>query len=205
MEQLLERVNKLPIAAKAGIIVAILVLLTAANWFFLIQDTEANIESLKSQQASLDQTYAEKKEIADNLIERRREMDQLEQKLQDALTELPNNKDVDELLAALNDLGKKSGLEITRVVPGAESAESFFARIPITMAVKGNYHEIAVFLQEVAQMKRIVNINNLKMATPTSRNDKVILTSDFLATTFRFVSKATPKPGAAPAPAGGAP
>jgi type IV pilus assembly protein PilO len=205
MEQLLERVNKLPIAAKAGIIVAILVLLTAANWFFLIQDTEANIESLKSQQSNLDQTYAEKKEIADNLIERRREMDQLEQKLQDALTELPNNKDVDELLAALNDLGKKSGLEITRVVPGPESAESFFARIPITMAVKGNYHEIAVFLQEVAQMKRIVNINNLKMATPTLRNDKVILTSDFLATTFRFVTKAAPKPGAAPAPAGGAP
>lgn len=204
MEQLLERVNKLPIAAKAGIVVAILVLITAATWFFFIQDTEANIESLKSQQTTLDQTYAEKKEIADNLIERRREMDQLEQHLQDALTELPNNKDIDELLAALNDLGKKSGLEITRVVPGQESAESFFARIPITMAVKGNYHEIAVFLQEVAQMKRIVNINNLKMGTPTLRNDKVILSSDFLATTFRFVSKAPPKPGAAPVPAGGA-
>ncbi len=199
MEQLLERVNKLPIAAKAGIIVGIIVLMTAGTWFLLIQDTETAIESLKSQQVTLDQTYAEKKEIADNLLERRREMDQLEQKLQEALTELPEKKDLDELLAALNDLGKKAGLEITRVVPGAEASESFFARIPIAMAVKGNYHEIAVFLQEISQMKRIVNVNNLKLGAPTNRNDKVILSSDFLATTFRFV---TAKPKAAKPPGG---
>lgn len=197
MEQLLERVNKLPIAAKAGIVIGIIVLLTAGNWFLVIQDTETAIESLKSQQVTLDQTYAEKKEIADNLLERRREMDQLEQKLQDALTELPEKKDLDELLAALNDLGKKAGLEITRVVPGPEASESFFARIPIVMAVKGNYHEIAVFLQEISQMKRIVNVNNLKLGTPTLRNDKVILSSDFLATTFRFVTQ-KPKPPGAP-------
>ncbi|MDP3234593.1 MAG: type 4a pilus biogenesis protein PilO [Myxococcales bacterium] len=199
MEQLLERVNKLPIAAKAGIIVGVIVLITAGTWFLVIQDTETAIESLKSQQVTLDQTYAEKKEIADNLLERRREMDQLEQKLQDALTELPERKDIDELLAALNDLGKKAGLEITRVVPGVETSESFFARIPIVMAVKGNYHEIAVFLQEISQMKRIVNVNNLKLGTPTNRNDKVILTSDFLATTFRFI---TQKPTPAGAPGG---
>ncbi len=201
MEQLLERVNKLPIAAKAGIVVALIVLITAGTYFFFIQDTETEIESLKSQQATLDQTYAEKKEIADNLIERRREMDHLEQELQAALIELPNEKDIDDLLAELNDKGKRSGLEITRVIPGTESAESFFARIPITMAVKGNYHEIAIFLQEVSEMKRIVNVNNLKLGQPVMRNDKVILSSDFLATTFRFISKG----GKAPAPAPGGP
>jgi type IV pilus assembly protein PilO len=195
MEQLLERVNKLPLAAKAGLVVGIIVLITAGTWFLVIQDTEAAIESLKAQQVGLDQTNAEKKEIADNLLERRREMDQLEQKLQDALTELPEKKDLDELLAALNDLGKKAGLEITRVVPGAEAQESFFARIPIVMAVKGNYHEIAVFLQEVSQMKRIVNVNNLKLGTPSLRNEKVILSSEFLATTFRFVTQKPKQPG----------
>ncbi len=195
MEQLLERVNKLPLAAKAGLVVGVVVLITAGTWFLVIQDTEAAIESLKAQQVGLDQTNAEKKEIADNLLERRREMDQLEQKLQDALTELPEKKDLDELLAALNDLGKKAGLEITRVVPGAEAQESFFARIPIVMAVKGNYHEIAVFLQEISQMKRIVNVNNLKLGTPSLRNEKVILSSEFLATTFRFVTQKPKQPG----------
>jgi type IV pilus assembly protein PilO len=198
MEQLLERINKLPIAAKAGIVAGLAVLFTAANWFLFIEDVETQIESLTSQQASLDQTYAEKKEIADNLIERRREMDQLEQRLQEALTELPEKKDLDELLAQLNDVGKKSGLEITKVLPGNEASENFYVRIPIMMNVRGNYHELALFMQEVAQLKRIVNVNNIKLGTPTSRNDKVILSSEFLATTFRFATPGTkaPKDGA---------
>lgn len=195
MEQLLERVNKLPLAAKAGVIIGLIILITAGTWFLVIQDTEAAIESLRSQQVSLNQTYAEKKEIADNLIERRREMDQLEQRLQDALTELPTEKNIDELLAALNDIGKKAGLEITRVVPGTEANEAFYAKIPIVMAVKGNFHEIAVFLQEISQMKRIVNVNNLKLSSPTAKNEKVILSSDFLATTFRFITPKSAAPG----------
>jgi type IV pilus assembly protein PilO len=193
MEQLLERVNKLPIAAKAGIVVGVVLLITAGTWFFVIQDIETRIESLKQQQLSLDQTLAEKQEIADNLQERRREMDQLEQRLQEALTELPEKKDLDELLAQLNDVGRKSGLEIVRVTPGNESPENFYARIPISMAVKGNYHEIALFLQEVSQLKRIVNVKNLKLGSPQPRNDKIILSSEFLATTFKFIEK--PKSG----------
>jgi type IV pilus assembly protein PilO len=195
MEQLLERINKLPIAAKAGIVAGLAVLITAGNWFLLIEDLETNIESLDSQQKSLDQTYAEKKEIADNLIERRREMDQLEQRLQDALTELPEKKDIDELLAQLNDVGKKSGLEITKVIPGAEASENFYVRIPIVMNVRGNYHEVALFMQEVSQLKRIVNVNNIKLGTPTVKNDKVVLSSEFLATTFRFATPGAKTPG----------
>ncbi len=186
MEQLIERVNKLNTAAKAGIFFGVAVLITGAVYFFVIQDVQAEIDTLRQRQVDLDRTYAEKKEIADNLNERRREMDQLDQKLQDALTELPEKKDIDELLANLNDVGKKSGLEISRVQPGAESPEAFYSKIPVTMLVTGNYHEIAMFLQEVANMRRIVNVNNIHLAGPSARGDKIILKSDFLATTFRF-------------------
>ena len=92
--------------------------------------------------------------------------------------------------------GKKSGLEISRVEPGGETVGGgdFFARIPIRMAVSGNYHEIAMFLQEVANMRRIVNVNNIKLDTPTMRNEKVVLQSSFMATTFRFVEQKSGAP-----------
>jgi type IV pilus assembly protein PilO len=186
MEQLLERINKLALPAKAGILAAIVVATTAGCYFGLISDIEDQIDALKAKQAGLVRTLAEKQEIADNLNDRRREMDQLDQRLQDALTELPERKDMDELLAQLNDVGKKAGLEITKIVPGAEAVESFYAKIPVSMSVVGNYHEIAVFLQEVSNMRRIVNINNLKLSVKSAKNEKVILGSDFLATTFRF-------------------
>jgi type IV pilus assembly protein PilO len=120
-------------------------------------------------------------------------MDKLEQQLQEALTQLPEKKDLEELLAQLNDVGKKSGLDIARVTPGAESNRTFFSEIPIGVVVVGNYHEIALFLQEIANLRRIVNISNLKLGAPVQRNEKVVLNSSFVATTFRFSEPKGPR------------
>jgi type IV pilus assembly protein PilO len=193
MEQFLERINKAPNSLKFGGLAGLVVLATLGCYFWLIQGVEDTIANTVAQQRAEDSKLAEKKEIADNLNERRREMDQLEQKLQDALTELPEKKDIDELLAQLNDVGKKAGLEIAKVTPGSEAKDAFYSRIPIAMAVNGNYHEIAIFLQEIANMRRIVNVNNIKMSIAGMKGDKVLLSSEFLATTFRFQEQAKPK------------
>ena len=190
MEQLLDKIAKAPSAVKYGGLAGVVVLLSVLNFFFVIQPLQDQIADQENQQRGLDRQLAEKQEIAQNLNERRREMDILEQKLAEALTELPERKDIDELLGQLNDIGKKSGLEIARVEPGAETSATFFAKIPIKMSVSGNYHEIAMFMQEIANMRRIVNVNNIKLGTPVQKNDKVVLSSEFLATTFRFVNQA---------------
>lgn len=199
MDKYLDRIVKAPPAVKFGGLAALVVLMTAANFFFVIQPLEQEMESQVAAQRKLDLELAEKSEIAQNLNERRREMDVLEQKLAEALTELPENKDVEELLAQLNDIGKKAGLEIARVEPGPETVGGgdFFARIPIKMVVSGNYHEIAMFLQEVSTMRRIVNVNNIKLDGAKMKNEKVMLNSSFLATTFRFVATKPVDPKAA--------
>ena len=192
MDKQLERLAKAPPAVRFGVLAALVVVLTASNFFFGIQPLEVEMEEQQAEQRKLDLELAEKSEIAQNLNERRREMDVLEQKLAEALTELPENKDIEELLAQINDIGKKSGLEIARVEPGPETVGGgdFFARIPIKMVVSGNYHEIAMFLQEVSTMRRIVNVNNIKLDGAKVKNEKVMLNSSFLATTFRFVNTA---------------
>jgi len=206
MERLIEQLNKAPNSVKYGGLAALLVLITGGNFLFFVQDAADAIARQAGEQRTVDGQLAEKKQIADNLNELRKEMDSLDQKLQEALTELPDKKDIDELLAQLNDVGKKAGLDIARVEPTPEQQESFFAKIPVKMAVSGNYHEIALFFQEVANMRRIVNVNNIKLSVNTSgKTDKVLLNSEFVATTFRFAEpkkEEKKKPGA-PA-AGGA-
>jgi type IV pilus assembly protein PilO len=192
MEQYLDKIAKAPAGIKYGGLAGIIVALTAANFFLLVQPTEEDIQKQVEQRRKLDIDLAEKSEIAQNLNERRRELDVLDQKLAEALTELPEKKEIDELLAQINDIGRKSGLEISRVEPGKESVGGgeFFARIPIKMTVSGNYHEIAVFMQELANMRRIVNVNGIALDKPSLKNEKVILQSSFIATTFRFVEQA---------------
>jgi len=191
MDKYLDQFAKAPPATKFGGLGIVIVLMTVANFFFLIDPTEGQIKGTISQRRTLDLELAEKSEIAQNLNDRRREMDVLEQKLAEALTELPEKKDIEELLAQINDIGRKSGLEISSVTPEREfvGGGEFFARIPLKMTVSGNYHEIGLFLQEMANMRRIVNVNNIKLDAPALKNEKVVLQSSFLATTFRFVDQ----------------
>lgn len=207
MEQLLDRIAKAPTGAKLGGLAAIIAVISGLNFWMVILPLDEEIDAQEARQAQLDRDLAEKQEIAQNLNERRREMDVLEQKLAEALTELPERRDIEELLAQLNDIGKKSNLDISTVEPGGETPASFYARIPIKMVVAGNYHEIAMFLQEVANMRRIVNVNNIKLSGAQVKNEKVVLKSEFQATTFRFLAQAQqPKKTSAqtaPAPTGG--
>ncbi len=192
MDKYLDQIAKAAPGVKYGGLAAAVAVITALNFFLVVTPIEETIVRQQAEQRQLDLQLSEKQEIAQNLNERRREMDVLEQKLAEALTELPEKKDMDELLSQLNDIGKKSGLEISKVEPGGESAEAFIARIPVKMTVAGNFNEIAMFLQEVSTMRRIVNVNGIKLASPALRNEKVVLQSSFVATTFRFLDKPAP-------------
>jgi type IV pilus assembly protein PilO len=189
MDELINRLLKAPPLYRWGGLAVAVVLVTLANFFFFVNPVEGSIQQQQARQRALDSQLQEKSEIAQNLNERRREMDVLQQKLDEALSELPEQADVDELLAQLNDVGRKSGLEIATVEPTAEQPAQIYVKIPIRMSVVGNYNEVALFLQEVANMRRIVNVNNIRLGTPQVRSEKVVLNADFIATAFRFLDQ----------------
>ena len=193
MDELINKLLKAPPLYRWGGLALAAVLLTVANFFLFVNPVEADLGSQQARQRALDAQLQEKSEIAQNLNERRREMDVLQQKLDEALAELPEQADVDELLAQLNDVGRKSGLEIATVEPTPEQAAAIYVKIPIRMSVTGNYNEVALFLQEVANMRRIVNVNNIRLTSPQVRSEKVVLSADFIATAFRFLDPSAAK------------
>ena len=187
MDEIIDKVLKAPPLQRWGGLAALVVVLTLLNFLLLVRPELATLETQAAQQRALDSQLQEKSEIAQNLNERRREMDVLQQKLDEALAELPESADLDELLGQLNEIGRKSGLEISAVEPAPEQPAQIYVKIPIKMALTGNYHEIAMFLQSLANLRRIVNVNNIQLGAPTLRSEKVVLSSSFIATTFRFL------------------
>ena len=187
MDEIIDKVLKAPPLHRWGGLGALLVVLTILNFVLLVRPELGTLENQAAQQRALDSQLQEKSEIAQNLNERRREMDVLQQKLDEALAELPESADIDELLAQLNEIGRKSGLEISAVEPAPEESAQIYVKIPIKMALTGNYHEIAMFLQSLANLRRIVNVNNIQLGSPTLKSEKVVLNTSFVATTFRFL------------------
>jgi type IV pilus assembly protein PilO len=207
MDRILDAIARAPMAAKAGVVAAIVVVLSVLNYFVFsvptfgpsISETEQRIARTDAEQKKVDNDLIEKTAIANNLNQFRREKELLEQRLQEALAELPEEKKIDELLQLFQERARKAGLEISSIEPVAEVNEGFYARVPINMVVSGNFHEIVTFFDSLARLRRIVNVNNILLDTPKDTGGKVILNGKFLVTTFMFV-----QPKAAPAkPAAG--
>lgn len=194
-EQLIESVTKLPAAQKVAVVVFIAAALTAANFFLLVQPTWDEAEQSLKRMRALEDELIQNQAIANNLQQYRKEKEQLEQQLAKALTELPEEANIDALVQSLYEIGVKSGLSITNIEPKGESKAQFYAEIPLAMTVVGNYHEIAVFFDAVGKLKRIVNISGIRMGAPKFKNEKVLVEAKYTATAFRFL----PQPAAAQA------
>jgi type IV pilus assembly protein PilO len=213
VDKLLERILKAPLGAKIGVVAVVVVLITVLNWFVVgmnfgpsISDLEDKIRRAAQEQARLEKDYIEKTAIANNLNQFRREKELLEQQLREALAELPEDKNIEDLLQLFQDRALKAGLKIVSIEPKTPQADRFYARIPIPMTVKGNYHEIATFFDSLGRMRRIVNVSDVVLDSPKDVNGKVILDGKFLVTSFMFVDPAKPAGKAGgPAPAPGSP
>lgn len=187
MEQLIERVIRTPWPTKIAALAGAVLVMVGAVYLLGVSPAADEIEATDRKLRQLEAEYLEKQQIANNLNQYRKEKELLDQRLQEALTELPNEAAIDELLRQLNDLGVKSGLEIAAVEPGAEVPDQFFARIPIKMKVVGNYHEVAVFFHSVGKLKRIVNVSDVSLKSPAKRAEKIVVNAEYVATTFRFL------------------
>ena len=211
MDKLIERIAKAPLGAKIGVVAGALALVTVLNFFVFsmpfgptggISEIEKRLKRALAEQVKANQDFAEKKAIANDLNRFRKEKELLEQRLTEALAELPEDKNIDELLQLFHDRAQKAGLEIVTIEPKAEVPEGFYARIPIPMSVTGNFHEIATFFDALGRLRRIVNVSELSFSKPVDVSGKVVVDAKFLLTTFMFVEQGKGAPGKAGAKGG---
>ena len=189
-QDVLNTLHKAPLGQKVGVVAAVVVALTVANWYFLVDPMQTQITQRQASLRSLEDELIQKQSIANNLAQFKHEKEILERRLAQALTELPNEANVDDLIRSLSEIGTKSGLTINSIDPQNEQRQSFYAQIPIIMAVSGNYHEIGVFLDALSKLARIVNVTNIKMGGAKLLNEKLVVNASYVATTFRFLPEA---------------
>src|SRR5512133_1258780 len=132
MEQLLNRIAKLPVGTKVGITAGVVFLLVLVNYFAIsmrlgpsISDLEGRLRKVQSEQQRLEKDFIEKTAIANNLNQFRREKELLEQQLREALAELPEDKKIEDLLPLFQDRAEKAGLEILTIAPGSPVKDRF--------------------------------------------------------------------------------
>jgi type IV pilus assembly protein PilO len=118
-----------------------------------------------------------------------KEYEQLNVELAQALTELPNSKEIPSLLTSITSLGKNAGLDFLIFKPKGEVLKDFYAEVPVDIVVSGSYFSVANFFAAVSNLPRIVNITNVAFSDIKSVNNRMMTKVTCLATTFRFLDK----------------
>ena len=186
-----DSILKLPRSKKIMLLVAVLLVLTGAYYYFLYAPEKGNLAVLEAKYNTLAKQLQESKAIHRDLEKFEAEVNKLNAELAVARTQLPDEKEIPEILKNISSLGKESRLEFILFRPKPEEPQQFYAKVPIDLAVIGHYHDLGVFFDKVSKLPRIINVVDFNMtrAKDTKVKDDSAVRSTCLLNTYRFVEK----------------
>jgi type IV pilus assembly protein PilO len=189
-----EKYTPLTSKVKLGITVVLVLLPIIVFYFSYYKPKAQKIETLSNQKVSLEQQLQEVKQKAANLAKFEKELEEAETKFLETAALLPKQKEIPKLLKDISALGRNAGLDFLTFKPLADIPKDFYAEIPITINVRGPYHNMGYFFDQVSKLERIVSVSNVKMSSPKKEGGEMLLKSDCKLVTYRFTNVELPKP-----------
>jgi type IV pilus assembly protein PilO len=187
-----------PVPIKIGGILIVCAIVLFAGFWFLIQGELEQYDEAQKKEAGLRETYMNKKALAINLPAYKEQMEEMEQTFGSLLRQLPNTTEVPDLLVDITQAGLGRGLEFTLFRPEKELPRDFYAEMPISVEVRGGYHELAQFISDVAALPRIVTFGDITISSSSSKDNK--LTMSAKAKTYRYMEEGGIKQQVKPVP-----
>lgn len=189
----MDSIMKLPTSKKIFILIGILFVIAAIYLYLIFIPQKDELNFKKDELAKLMKELNESKSIARDLEKFKGEVKKLNEELERALTQLPNEKEIPEILKSISSLGKESNLEFTLFRPKPEEPQQFYAKVPIELVALGNYHNIGIFFDKVSKLPRIINVVDFNMSRAkdlkTKSEGDVIVKTSCLINTYRFIEK----------------
>ena len=183
-----KRIGSAPVLIKLGVLLVLLVLIIGASWYFDWDDQLNKINGEAQKEEGLRKTFLTKKAEAVNLPSYLKQLEDIEKQFGALLKQLPGKSEMDALLTDINQAGLGRGLQFELFKPAAgETQRDFYAELPITIKITGNYHDIGAFASDISKLSRIVTLNDIGLATASTKGG--ILTLDATAKTFRYLDQ----------------
>ena len=182
-----EKIEKISKAQRMIIYCGTITILIGAFVYFCCLPKHKTIDKLNQNYDKLEQQLALAKINAMQLGKFRNNMKKAEKDYRLVMKALPEKQEIPALLAGISQAGKLVGLEFLLFQPKAEIKKDFYAEIPVSIQVAGNYHNVGLFFDKVATLPRIVNIEEIKMIHLKGSGELITSCS---AVTYKFIDEA---------------
>jgi type IV pilus assembly protein PilO len=190
LNQLLDNILERPKAQKIVILVVTIILIVGLYYSFLYIPRSDEIAKLVDSVEIARNEKMVKAQKAANLPRLRKDLQQLDAELKKAVAQLPDKREIADLLRTISTKAQQAGLVVLLFRPRPENYQDFYAEVPVDISVRGNFHNTVSFFDEVGRLDRLVNIDNIGFKNPTVTGDNIVLETTSVATAFRFLDDA---------------
>jgi type IV pilus assembly protein PilO len=174
-----------PLIPRSMCALGAMVAVIAVGWFLYLGSQVEELERGEQAEVTLRSEYKTKLNQAVNLQALRKQKEQVGEYVSTLEKQLPSKAEMDALLSDINQAGLGRSLQFDLFKPGQSLVKDYYAELPIDLRVSGVYHDIGAFTSDIANLPRIVTLNNLSLAT----NKDGSLTLEAVAKTFRYLDK----------------
>jgi len=175
-----------PVVPRSLLCLCIAAGVAALLWFVVLKDYEQELETERNTEQTLRDDYQRKLTKAVNLDALKKQREQVQQYVTQLEKQLPSKAEMSALLSDINQAGLGRSLQFELFRPGQMVVKDYYAELPISIRVVGKYHDAGAFASDVANLSRIVTLNNISIA-PTSKEAAGSLTMEATARTFRYL------------------
>ncbi|NOY94306.1 MAG: type 4a pilus biogenesis protein PilO [Deltaproteobacteria bacterium] len=187
--------DSMPLGGKLFILVILLGVLGAVYYFAFHMGLADQLEQADTRYGQLQASMREAQSRQQQYLELSQQVANREGIDRENKRVLPEHAEIASFLQDLNRTAELSGLDIRRVEPQAEEAESLYVRIPVSLSVRGRFHQLAKFFHNISGLERAISMENIHLVRQQesgeneSSDSGVILEVDMLATTYRRPSE----------------
>ncbi|MDI6763567.1 MAG: type 4a pilus biogenesis protein PilO [Thermodesulfobacteriota bacterium] len=185
-------VLELPSSKKILILIGILCVIAGIYFYLFFIPLQNDMKALRTELDKLMKELNEGRMITRDLEKFKGQVEKLNAELTSALTQLPNEKEIPEILKSISRLGKESNLEFTLFKPKPEEPQQFYARVPIDLVVVGSFHNTGLFFDKIGKLPRIINVLDFNMTRAKEvkgRETDIVIKTSCLITTYRFMER----------------
>ena len=172
-----------PLLPRVAALVGVFLLIVVGGWWFDWSDQLTQLDTKQKEELTLKDDWVAKKRQAVNLPEYKRQLSEIDRQFGALLKQLPNRSEIESLLADINQAGLGRGLQFELFRPGQVLVRDYYAELPIAVRVTGGYHDLGEFVGDVAQMPRIVTLNDIAIEAQKDGGLKF----DATAVTYRYL------------------
>ncbi len=182
-----------PLPVRIFVIALVAVAVLFLGYWFDVKDQLLSLEQAEKKEVELKKQFETNAAKAANLDAYKQQLEEMKQSFGTMLRQLPNKTEVADLLVDVSQTGLASGLEFELFKPETETPKDFYAELPISIKVKGSYHEFGNFVSGVAALPRIVTIHDVAIAPPAANKNDDLSSGDLVmeltAKTYRYLDE----------------